>query len=86
MQIFKANLDGSGQAIEDLGAYGSPSEAIEIGRAASESGFITMLGQFEQPLQGSGGELKPGDPPASIWIPQILAVFNNGAQILCYIT
>jgi hypothetical protein len=85
MQILKSNPDGSSQTIAELGAYGSPAEAIEIGRSASEDGFVTMLGQFDQPLQGGGGETKPGDPEPPAWIPQILAVFNDGSQIACYI-
>jgi hypothetical protein len=83
MQILKSQQDGSGQTIEELQAYSSPSQAIEMGRSASEGGLITMLGQFEQPLQG-GGEPKSDDAPPT-FDPQILAVFNNGAQIVCYI-
>ena len=87
MQLLKSNQDGSEQTISelDLVAYGSPSAAIEYGRSQSEGGFITMLGQFEQPLQGAGGEPKPGNPPPPAWIPSILAVSNNGSQIVCYI-
>lgn len=88
MQLFKSNPDGnvSGQTIEEVPPQSSVALEIEYGRAASEGGFITMLGQFEQTLQGGGGESKPGDPPAPTWIPQILAVFNDGNQIVCYIS
>jgi hypothetical protein len=86
MQLLKSNPDGNGQTIEEVPPHGSVAEDIEYGRAASEGGFITLLGQFEQTLEGGGGEPKPGDPPPLAWIPQILAVFNNGSQIVCYIT
>lgn len=87
MQLFKSNPDGSDQTISelDLTNYGSPAAAVEYGRASSEGGLITLLGQFEQPFQADPGETKPGDPAPPVWTPSILAVFNNGAQIVCYI-
>lgn len=87
MQLLKSNSDGTNQTVGelDLTNYGSPAQAVEYARTQSEGGFVTMLGQFDQPLQGGESETKPGDPPPPVWTPSILAVFNNGSQIVCYV-
>lgn len=86
MQLLKSNPDGTGQTISelDLTQYGSPSAAIEYGRSQSEGGFVTLLGGDFNP-QPPPPEPKPGDPQPVPYIPAILAVFNDGNQIVCYI-
>lgn len=87
MQILKSNPDGSGQTIEEVPPQSSVANEIEYGRAASVGGFITLLGGGFRPgpLEPPPIDPKPGEEPPPPAIPSVLAVFNNGAQIACYI-
>lgn len=83
MQILKSNQDDSGQTIGEVPPQQSVADEIECGRVASEGGFITLLGgDFNpQPIP----IVKLCDPPPPPYYPAVLAVFNNGAQVVCYI-
>lgn len=67
MQLLKTNADGSNPEVTEVPTQNSVEAQIEYGRAASEGGYITLLGNdLSEPVP---------ERPAT---PLIQAVFANG--------